>query len=246
MKFFNKLVILFIIGIVTVFIIYNCVYYYLGIRCLYVSRLGALAYLDGTLLVDISPNREFASSAPSVSSVGTLGNPPSTATHSEPSRALTSPLTRLFIQQLPVTAPNSRILIRAFTYTMADPNQYKYAAMSNLVLRADKSLMDRVRRTDDATGDPESLSGKVNFRDMGGRVARNEAPKDKLLRRRAKAEKGKKKSGQELEDEDMTAGARKRRREYVYVRSLSLNNHTTDWKSIQCSVTWRFYNTYID
>lgn len=129
---------------------------------------------------------------------------------------------------------------------MADPNQYKYAAMSNLVLRADKSLMDRVRRTDDATGDPESLSGKVNFRDMGSRVARNEAPKDKLLKRKAKAEKGKKKSAQELEDEDMTAGARKRRREYVFVRFLSLKNYKADWKSIQCSDTWRFHNTYID
>lgn len=96
---------------------------------------------------------------------------------------------------------------------MADPNQYKYAAMSNLVLRADKSLMDRVRRTDDATGDPESLAGKVNFREMGSRVARDAAPKDKLLKKKDKAEKGKKKTAQELEDEDMTAGARKRRRE---------------------------------
>ena len=109
---------------------------------------------------------------------------------------------------------------------MADPNQYKYAAMSNLVLRADKSLMDRVRRTDDATGDPESLSGKVNFRDMGSRVARNDAPKDKL-KKKAKAEKGKNKPAHELEDEDMNLGARKRRREYDHVFFL-LNNRTAD------------------
>ncbi|RPB19872.1 Sec63-domain-containing protein [Terfezia boudieri ATCC MYA-4762] len=96
---------------------------------------------------------------------------------------------------------------------MADPNQYKYAAMSNLVLRADKSLMDRVRRTDDATGDPESLAGKVNFREMGSRVARDVAPMDKLMKKKDKAEKGKKKTAQELEEEDMTAGARKRKRD---------------------------------
>ena len=96
---------------------------------------------------------------------------------------------------------------------MADPNQYKYAAMSNLVLRADKSLMDRVRRTDDATGDPESLAGKVNLKEMGSRVARDEAPKDKLLKKKDKEAKGKKKTAQELEDEDMTVGGRKRKRE---------------------------------
>ncbi|KAI5799146.1 Sec63 Brl domain-containing protein [Peziza echinospora] len=96
---------------------------------------------------------------------------------------------------------------------MADPNQYKYTAMSNLVLRADKSLMDRVRRTDDATGDPESLAGKVNLKEMGSRVARDIAPKDKLKKKQDKADKGKKKTAKELDDEDMTAGARKRRRE---------------------------------
>lgn len=96
---------------------------------------------------------------------------------------------------------------------MADPNQYKYTAMSNLVLRADKSLMDRVRRTDDATGDPESLAGKVNLKEMGSRVARDVAPKDKLKKKQDKTDKGKKKTAKELDDEDMTAGARKRRRE---------------------------------
>lgn len=94
---------------------------------------------------------------------------------------------------------------------MADPNQYKYAAMSNLVLRADKSLMDRVRRTDDATGDPESLAGKVDLKQMGSRVAREAAPREKAQQKRDK--KARKKTAAELEEEDMTVGGRKRRRE---------------------------------
>ena len=106
---------------------------------------------------------------------------------------------------------------------MADPNQYKYAAMSNLVLRADKSLMDRVRRTDDATGDPETLAGKVTLKEMGSRVARDIAPKDKLLKKKDKAERVKKKTAQELEDEDMTVGARKRKRTYVPSQSWMLH-----------------------
>ncbi|KAI9802245.1 MAG: hypothetical protein M1825_002966 [Sarcosagium campestre] len=63
---------------------------------------------------------------------------------------------------------------------MADPNdvsKYKYAAMSNLVLQADRRFM--TRRTDEATGDPESLAGRINIRDMGARTARDDAPKQK-------------------------------------------------------------------
>lgn len=53
---------------------------------------------------------------------------------------------------------------------MADPNnvsQYKYSAMSNLVLQADRRFV--TRRTDEVTGDPESLAGRINIKDMGNR-----------------------------------------------------------------------------
>ena len=63
---------------------------------------------------------------------------------------------------------------------MADPNniqQYKYAAMSNLVLQHDRRFS--TRRNDEVTGDPESLAGRINIRDMGSRNARDNAPKQK-------------------------------------------------------------------
>ncbi|KAL9108874.1 MAG: hypothetical protein Q9227_006405 [Pyrenula ochraceoflavens] len=63
---------------------------------------------------------------------------------------------------------------------MTDPNnvsQYKYSAMSNLVLQADRRFI--TRRNDEATGDPESLAGRINIRDMGGRTGREQAPKQK-------------------------------------------------------------------
>ncbi|KAL9125726.1 MAG: hypothetical protein Q9217_005118 [Psora testacea] len=63
---------------------------------------------------------------------------------------------------------------------MADPNnisQYKYVNMSNLVLQHDKRFS--TRRTDEVTGDPESLAGRINIRDMGSRDAREAAPKQK-------------------------------------------------------------------
>ncbi|CAO2656748.1 Nn.00g055510.m01.CDS01 [Neocucurbitaria sp. VM-36] len=52
--------------------------------------------------------------------------------------------------------------------------QFKYAAMSNLVLQADRRFT--TRRPDEHTGDPESLAGRINIRDMGGRTARDNAP----------------------------------------------------------------------
>ncbi|XP_044714925.1 sec63 brl domain-containing protein [Hirsutella rhossiliensis] len=58
-----------------------------------------------------------------------------------------------------------------------DVSQYKYSAMSNLVLQADRRFV--TRRTDEATGDPESLAGRLSIKDMGGRVARDSAPKQK-------------------------------------------------------------------
>ncbi|MCJ1338817.1 DEIH-box ATPase [Bachmanniomyces sp. S44760] len=63
---------------------------------------------------------------------------------------------------------------------MADPNnvsQYKYSAMSNLVLQADRRFV--TKRNDEVTGDPESLAGRIKIRDMGGRNAREDAPKHK-------------------------------------------------------------------
>lgn len=58
-----------------------------------------------------------------------------------------------------------------------DVSQYKYSAMSNLVLQADRRFV--TRRTDEATGDPESLAGRLAISDMGGRVARDAVPKQK-------------------------------------------------------------------
>ncbi|KAK2782924.1 DEIH-box ATPase [Emmonsiellopsis sp. PD_33] len=63
---------------------------------------------------------------------------------------------------------------------MADPNnvsQYKYSAMSNLVLQADRRFV--TRRTDEVTGDPESLAGRINIRDMGTRASQADAAKTK-------------------------------------------------------------------
>ncbi|KAJ9624830.1 Pre-mRNA-splicing helicase BRR2 [Taxawa tesnikishii (nom. ined.)] len=53
-------------------------------------------------------------------------------------------------------------------------NQYKYSAMSNLVLQADRRFV--TRRGDENTGDPESLAGRIRFNDMGSRTARERAP----------------------------------------------------------------------
>lgn len=52
--------------------------------------------------------------------------------------------------------------------------QYKYGAMSNLVLQADRRFVSR--RGDETTGDPESLAGRINLGDMGSRNAREAAP----------------------------------------------------------------------
>jgi len=58
-----------------------------------------------------------------------------------------------------------------------DVSQYKYSAMSNLVLQADRRFV--TRRNDEVTGDPESLAGRLSIRDMGSRNAREDAPKQK-------------------------------------------------------------------
>jgi pre-mRNA-splicing helicase BRR2 len=58
-----------------------------------------------------------------------------------------------------------------------DVSQYKYSAMSNLVLQADRRFV--TRRTDEVTGDPESLAGRLSIRDMGSRTGREAVPKQK-------------------------------------------------------------------
>ncbi|KAI9886820.1 MAG: hypothetical protein M1823_001392 [Watsoniomyces obsoletus] len=58
-----------------------------------------------------------------------------------------------------------------------DVSQYKYSAMSNLVLQVDRRLISQ--RNDEVTGDPESLAGRINIRDMGSRISRDDAPKQK-------------------------------------------------------------------
>ncbi|CAK7199611.1 Pre-mRNA-splicing helicase BRR2 [Sporothrix eucalyptigena] len=58
-----------------------------------------------------------------------------------------------------------------------DVSQYKYAAMSNLVLQADRRFVSR--RKDEPTGDPVSMAGRLRVQDMGSRIAREAAPKTK-------------------------------------------------------------------
>ncbi|POR31841.1 Uncharacterized protein TPAR_07932 [Tolypocladium paradoxum] len=83
---------------------------------------------------------------------------------------------------------------------MSDPHrdvsQYKYSAMSNLVLQADRRFV--TRRTDEATGDPESLAGRLSIKDMGGRVAREEVPKQKKQSGLPDIERGKLNDGEDI------------------------------------------------
>ncbi|KAL8940771.1 MAG: hypothetical protein Q9211_002114 [Gyalolechia sp. 1 TL-2023] len=63
---------------------------------------------------------------------------------------------------------------------MGDQNnlgQYKYTAMSNLVLQHDPRFT--TRRNDEMTGDPESLAGRINIRDMGSRSGRDDISRQK-------------------------------------------------------------------
>ncbi|MCJ1397036.1 DEIH-box ATPase [Xylographa trunciseda] len=92
---------------------------------------------------------------------------------------------------------------------MADPNnvsQYKYSAMSNLVLQADRRFV--TRRNDEVTGDPESLAGRINIRDMGSRGARED------LKQKPKKNIGPKdvQRGSIREGEDVLERERKRKR----------------------------------
>ena len=92
---------------------------------------------------------------------------------------------------------------------MADPNnvsQYKYSAMSNLVLQADRRFV--TRRTDENTGDPESLAGRINIRDMGNRTGRDDAPKQKKKAGLQDIERGSIREGEDVLEREQ----RKRKR----------------------------------
>ncbi|RKP36137.1 hypothetical protein BJ085DRAFT_33418, partial [Dimargaris cristalligena] len=56
----------------------------------------------------------------------------------------------------------------------AKNSQYQYAANSNLVLQADRSGL--ARRDKEATGEPETLWGRIDLKDMGSKAAREAAP----------------------------------------------------------------------
>lgn len=83
---------------------------------------------------------------------------------------------------------------------MSDPHrdvsQYKYSAMSNLVLQADRRFI--TRRADEATGDPESLAGRLSIRDMGARIARDEAPKQKKQSGMPNVQRGNAQEGEDV------------------------------------------------
>ncbi|KAI4153866.1 MAG: hypothetical protein LQ340_002049 [Diploschistes diacapsis] len=92
---------------------------------------------------------------------------------------------------------------------MADPNnvsQYKYSAMSNLVLQHDRRFV--TRRTDEATGDPESLAGRINVRDMGMRASRVKVDETRKKRPGADVERGDIREGADVLERE-----RKRKRE---------------------------------
>src|SRR3569833_855482 len=77
-----------------------------------------------------------------------------------------------------------------------DVSQYKYSAMSNLVLQADRRFV--TRRTDEATGDPESLAGRFSIREMGSRVALDVAPKQKKSSAMPDIERGSLQEGEDI------------------------------------------------
>lgn len=77
-----------------------------------------------------------------------------------------------------------------------DVSQYKYSAMSNLVLQADRRFV--TKRTDEATGDPESLAGRLSITDMGARVNRDQAPKQKKQLGLPDVERGSLRDGEDI------------------------------------------------
>ncbi|KAI9758811.1 MAG: hypothetical protein M4579_002825 [Chaenotheca gracillima] len=77
-----------------------------------------------------------------------------------------------------------------------DVSQYKYSAMSNLVLQADRRFV--TRRTDEVTGDPESLAGRINIRSMGDRTGREDVPKQKKSSATQGVERGDIREGEDV------------------------------------------------
>ena len=77
-----------------------------------------------------------------------------------------------------------------------DVSQYKYSAMSNLVLQADRRFV--TRRNDEVTGDPESLAGRLSIKDMGSRTGREAIPKDKKPKGPTGIERGTIREGQDV------------------------------------------------
>ncbi|KTW29425.1 hypothetical protein T552_01377 [Pneumocystis carinii B80] len=57
-------------------------------------------------------------------------------------------------------------------------DQYKYSEISNKVSKADQRFV--TRRDHEATGEPESLSGRISVKDMGSRVSRNTQPENTI------------------------------------------------------------------
>jgi pre-mRNA-splicing helicase BRR2 len=85
--------------------------------------------------------------------------------------------------------------------------QFKYAAMSNLVLQADRRFTSR--RPDEHTGDPESLAGRINIRDMGGRTKPDRAPTEQKKPKGPGVERGNLTEGGDILDREQ----RKRKRD---------------------------------
>ncbi|KAK7208425.1 Sec63 Brl domain-containing protein [Myxozyma melibiosi] len=81
--------------------------------------------------------------------------------------------------------------------------QYSYDAMSNKVLQVDRRFVSRP--SDDSTGDPESLAGKIRLSDMGTRVSRDTVPTDSKNRKKAVLEDGAKRKQKKSKSDDISA-----------------------------------------
>ncbi|KAL2756416.1 hypothetical protein ACRALDRAFT_1042526 [Sodiomyces alcalophilus JCM 7366] len=97
-----------------------------------------------------------------------------------------------------------------------DISQYKYSAMSNLVLQADRRFVSR--RNDEPTGDPESLAGRLSIRDMGNRVARDAAPKQKKAPGLPQVERGGLQEGEDV----LLREQRKRKGDAAHMRGTGV------------------------
>jgi len=83
--------------------------------------------------------------------------------------------------------------------------QYEYRANSNLVLEADRETR---RRTDEPTGEVESLWGRIGQQRMGDKIAQHRAPDMEERAKRAKASREKRRRG---DQEELTRGKRRRK-----------------------------------